>query len=943
MELQTIIRSVLLLVLTLDGRPQRYDPAPPLPSPRGVLTIQFLPNSITRSNGQFKAAISSTGGKPYLIQASEDLLNWSSIGVAASSDVSNFIDSASRLRRRFYRLVDQSFFTNNFFSINISKGPISHAQVWLYVLNTDGTQGERLAGPLETGANGSLTLPLVISPTGFVIAISEGGQYFDEVTTQLVYLEPKDQFTAVFGNPTPGSTASVTPLTHIAAAKARADAASGISLNDTVNFANGSVALQFGAPPIISTVPNLAGPFAANQYALLLAAISQLSHELNINPLVLINTWAEDALDGLLDGKRGLTPVFVETLNGAKVPLPGMNQLSNALEEYAVNKGLGAGGPVPLLEPIQLGLNAGGRVAILPTPLPAWVENRRGDVPLEAKGGIPPYTWSYSPAGPAPPFWLTPAAPLPGGLTAGGILFGTPPLLASGSTMSISAPFSVRVQDSAGNVIDMLLRATIVPAPPTITNAPLLPPAREDQAYSFLLKGAGGTPPYSFYNDGSVGGFRPFWLTVGADGLVSGTPPVGTAGKTIVFGICIVDSVGQADCVPLSLDVTSNLPCLSIEDSTVAERDSGTIESTLLVTLDRASASDITVQYQTMDGSAVSGEDYVAVPPRQLTIPAGMLQASITVAVVGDTNVEPDETFIVKLSNPVNATLCRDEATGMIHNDDILPPFTITSAALPSASNQDLQPQYLASVLASGGVPPCSWSASGLPPGFKLLPLESGGQVICDEVDIAGSPGNGQPPAGDYAVTITGIDSLGRKAEKTLTLSISAPAATYKLTVTVAGTGNGSVTMSPPGGNYRSGTVVTLTAAPDGGSTFAGWTGDGVGSTTRTVVMNGNKSVTATFHVLDTISGNWAGTWASTNPSGISGTWTATFLNQGGNMSGTWNASDGSAGTISGSPSSLTFGGSGSGVTFKGSIIGSTISGTFSAPGLSGTFVGSKR
>jgi len=67
---------------------------------------------------------------------------------------------------------------------------------------------------------------------------------------------------------------------------------------------------------------------------------------------------------------------------------------------------------------------------------------------------------------------------------------------------------------------------------------------------------------------------------------------------------------------------------------------------------------------------------------------------------------------------------------------------------------------------------------------------------------------------------------------------------TYTLSTNVIG--NGSV--SPSGGSYTEGTVVTLTATPATGWSFTGWSGDAGGTNTSTnITMNSNKSVTATF------------------------------------------------------------------------------------------------
>lgn len=79
---------------------------------------------------------------------------------------------------------------------------------------------------------------------------------------------------------------------------------------------------------------------------------------------------------------------------------------------------------------------------------------------------------------------------------------------------------------------------------------------------------------------------------------------------------------------------------------------------------------------------------------------------------------------------------------------------------------------------------------------------------------------------------------------------------THAVTVTRAGSGTGTVTSSPVGiacgatcsGNFAAGSGVTLTAAPDAGSSFAGWSGacSGTGLTCN-LTIDGAKAVTATF------------------------------------------------------------------------------------------------
>jgi hypothetical protein len=102
----------------------------------------------------------------------------------------------------------------------------------------------------------------------------------------------------------------------------------------------------------------------------------------------------------------------------------------------------------------------------------------------------------------------------------------------------------------------------------------------------------------------------------------------------------------------------------------------------------------------------------------------------------------------------------------------------------------------------------------------------------------------------------TGACSVTMNAAKTVTATFTLPTQQFGLTVQKSGTGSGTVTSSPAGidcgsscsSTYESGTPVTLTAAPSGGSTFSGWSGGGCSGTGAcSVTMNAAKTVTASF------------------------------------------------------------------------------------------------
>jgi uncharacterized repeat protein (TIGR01451 family) len=98
-------------------------------------------------------------------------------------------------------------------------------------------------------------------------------------------------------------------------------------------------------------------------------------------------------------------------------------------------------------------------------------------------------------------------------------------------------------------------------------------------------------------------------------------------------------------------------------------------------------------------------------------------------------------------------------------------------------------------------------------------------------------------------------------ANNTATISATVGAATnFTLTVAETGTGTGTVTSAPTGincgtacaANFASGTMVTLTAAPATGSTFAGWSGACTGTGACVVTVTAAAAVTATFTAANT-------------------------------------------------------------------------------------------
>ena len=110
-------------------------------------------------------------------------------------------------------------------------------------------------------------------------------------------------------------------------------------------------------------------------------------------------------------------------------------------------------------------------------------------------------------------------------------------------------------------------------------------------------------------------------------------------------------------------------PSLSVDDVSVAEGDSGTKTLTFTVSLSAASNLTVTANFATADASANAGSDYQA-STGSLTFNPGDTNKTVAVTITGDTTNEPDETFVVNISNPVNATVSDGQGVGTIVNDD---------------------------------------------------------------------------------------------------------------------------------------------------------------------------------------------------------------------------------------------------------------------------------
>jgi Calx-beta domain/ASPIC and UnbV/FG-GAP-like repeat len=127
---------------------------------------------------------------------------------------------------------------------------------------------------------------------------------------------------------------------------------------------------------------------------------------------------------------------------------------------------------------------------------------------------------------------------------------------------------------------------------------------------------------------------------------------------------------------PLDLDLTTlqscsggALPVIQIADVTVGEAAG---QAAFTVSLSSASASTVTVEVMSTDGTATAPADYTAVPPTTISFAPGETSKPLPVTIVDDALVEGDETFTLTLSNPTNGVVVDPTATGTIMDDEVV-------------------------------------------------------------------------------------------------------------------------------------------------------------------------------------------------------------------------------------------------------------------------------
>ena len=476
-------------------------------------------------------------------------------------------------------------------------------------------------------------------------------------------------------------------------------------------------------------------------------------------------------------------------------------------------------------------------VSILTASVPNSTVGLAYSATLTASGGTHPYTWSLA------------AGSLPAGLTlsTSGTLSGTP-------TTAGSYSITVEVNDSgshpASKAFSMSITSTASALSMVTTS---LPNGTVGQAYSATLAASGGTQPYTW---SLASGQLPIGLSLNASGIASGAS---TTAGSYSFTLQVNDAGGHSASQAFSVSIA---PLVSI---VTASLPNGTVGQAYSATL------------------AASG----GTQPYTWSLVSGQLPTGLSLSASGITSGTPTTAGSYSFTVEVNDSGSHPASKAFSMST------TSTASALSivttSLSNGTVGQVYSATLAASGGTQPYTWSlVSGqLPTGLSL--------------SASGITSGTPTAAGSYTFTLQVNDSGGRTASRSYSASITSTSPTAALSpasfsfasqpvattssaesFTLSNSGNAALSIAGIGvtgtdpGDFIQNTTCGATLAPNGTCTIAVlFTPAGAGTRSGKLVVTDNSNNTAGSTQSSTLAGTGAHdvvlTWNASTSAGILG------------------------------------------------------------------------
>jgi len=434
---------------------------------------------------------------------------------------------------------------------------------------------------------------------------------------------------------------------------------------------------------------------------------------------------------------------------------------------------------------------------IVTTSLPSGTVGVSYSATIDAAGGKPPYTWGQE----ALPCAVVLLCEVPPGLR---VAFSSTNVSISGvPTQAGDFIVAYRVTDSSSPQQTAMQTFTISIAPVssilTITTTSL-PDGAVGASYSASIKASGGTPPYTWTNIGlacpAVTCGLPPGLMAGFTSTsvsISGTPTL--AGQFMVaYSVSDSGSPKQTATRTFTISIAPSSTSLAI---TTTSLPNGSLGVTYSAVIDAAGGHPPYTWTQELLPCVIAGAVLCEVPPG---LRVTFSSTSVSIAGV------PTQAGAFLVGYSVTDSSSPRETASRTFNISIgtaSPALTIATTSLPNGA---VGASYAASVSASGGTTPYTWSQvttiacpaiagvyCSLPPGLTV--------TLGATASISGSPTR----AGQYFVEfrVTDSSSPPQTAMRIFTISITAPGGcVFSITPTSETVGNGSGGVTSPSGSF---------------------------------------------------------------------------------------------------------------------------------------------
>jgi Calx-beta domain len=243
------------------------------------------------------------------------------------------------------------------------------------------------------------------------------------------------------------------------------------------------------------------------------------------------------------------------------------------------------------------------------------------------------------------------------------VIISTLLLLATGVHVAAQQSPSISVRDAVvveGNA--STTQATFVVA--------LSGPTSQSVSFSFATSNGTATAGSDYIASSGALTFAPGEVEKPVVVLVNGDT-VDEAQETYFLDISNVQNATVSSSRGTGFIVDDDGPTVSINDVSVTEGNSGTKAATFTLTLSGPSVEAIAVRAITSAGTATASSDYNSINLVVIFQP-GTVTRTFEVGIIGDTNLESNETFFVDLTESFATTIADGEGEGTILDDDTL-------------------------------------------------------------------------------------------------------------------------------------------------------------------------------------------------------------------------------------------------------------------------------